>query len=121
MTAKEKVCILKNITDNELLVKRINDYAMRFMREEKIYDYFFSCPIYGMDGELIDLEFRRKESGDLVYCGYNLKIYLQTNGELIFEQECGICIFRELGYALPRRISHAKGLSFFDSSHKDLK
>ena len=43
MTAKEKVCILKNITDNELLVKRINDYAMRFMREEKIYDYFFSC------------------------------------------------------------------------------
>lgn len=67
MTAKEKVCILKNITDNELLVKRINDYAMRFMREEKIYDYFFSCPIYGMDGELIDLEFRRKESGDLVY------------------------------------------------------
>ncbi|MFR3549784.1 MAG: hypothetical protein ACLTTW_06005 [Coprobacter sp.] len=43
-----------------------------------------------MDGELIDLEFRRKESGDLVYCGYNLKIYLQTNGELIFEQECGI-------------------------------
>ena len=50
MTAKEKVCILKNITDNELLVKRINDYAMRFMREEKIYDYFFSCPIYGMDG-----------------------------------------------------------------------
>lgn len=90
MTAKEKVCILKNITDNELLVKRINDYAMRFMREENIYDYFFSCPIYGMDGDLIDLEFQRKESGDLVYCGYNLKIYLQTNGELIFEQESGI-------------------------------
>ena len=90
MTAKEKVYLLKNINEKDFLIKRVNDYTLRFVQKGSCYDYYFSCPIYGQDGELINLEFKKKVTGELVYSGYNLKIYFQSNGDLIFEQESGV-------------------------------
>lgn len=89
MTAKEKICKLKKIDDKTIFVKRINDYSMRFIQGDNVYDYFFSCPVYGLDGNLIYLGFREQTDDNIYYCGYNVRIYLKK-GDLLFEQDSGI-------------------------------
>ena len=61
----------------------------------------------------------RYRSYDYIHSFYLAKRSDNRNKTL---DKVALRLFAFLGsWGMPRRISHAKGLSFFDSSHKDLK
>lgn len=90
MTAKEKIYKLKQLNDRSVLTKRIGAYAFRLIQDGSVNDYFFSCPVYRLDGSLIYLGFREQLDGNILYTGYNVEIEFQKNGDLLFKQEKGI-------------------------------
>lgn len=87
ITAIEKIKKFLSLEKGQYLIKKQGNQSLRIIQEDEcLTDFYFSCPIFNKSGELIDLCFKPLGRG-YIFRGYNVTVFVQENGSLIFQQD----------------------------------
>ena len=87
ITAIEKIKKFLSLEKGQYLIKKQGNQSLRIIQEDEcLTDFYLSCPIFNKSGELIDLCFKPLGRG-YIFRGYNVTVFVQENGSLIFQQD----------------------------------